>query len=573
MADAHGVLGALEPVILLLLLGVVAVVASRALRVGPIVGYLVLGLALRAGGIELVEESHLVHTLAELGVVFLLFDIGLHFSLTLLREQARDIFGFGALQVALGTLGLGALAFAAGLEPLTAAIVGATLALSSTAVVARLIAERHQQSCPVGRTATSILIFQDVAAIFLLIVANALGREGASVAGEIGLAVVKAAAAFAVSVALARLVVGPLFAMVARTRSEEVFTATALLVALAAGWATGAAGLSLTLGAFLGGMMIAETPYRPVLQSEIKPFRGLLLSFFFIAVGNSLDAAALLRAWPWVLAATAALVLVKTALNATASLVFRWSVPGSAQLGFLLAQGSEFAFVILGLGSVRERLGPEATDVLLAAVAVSLAATPAVADFGRRLAGRLRQRRAVLDDPELQRSQLTAPVLIVGMGTVGRTVADALTEFGIPYAALERDPERFAQANADGYVAVVGDSEDPRLWEPMELHERRVLVLTAPRLEASAALGPIAAERFPSLRRLAGVRDEDEHGKFSALGIEPVVAADGPVRGLALASAVLAALGIEPEAIARWTRAERARAGAGGEAAPLPDAA
>ena len=168
-------------------------------------------------------------------------------------------------------------------------LVGATLALSSTAVVARIIAERHQQNCPVGLTATAILVFQDVAAIFLLIVAGALQNGGASVLPAAGLALVKAAAAFGVAVLLARVVVRPLFDLIAFAGNEELFTAMALLVALAAGWATGHIGLSLTLGAFLGGMIIAETPYRPVIQSEISPFRGLLLGFFFISVGLSLD--------------------------------------------------------------------------------------------------------------------------------------------------------------------------------------------------------------------------------------------------------------------------------------------
>ena len=338
------VLHALAPVILLLALSVFAAIASRAVALSPIVGYLVLGIALKASGLALFADSHAVAILAELGVVFLLFDIGLHFSLTHVREQARDIFGFGPVQVVLGTVGLGGLALIAGLEPVSALLVGATLALSSTAVVARIIAERHQQNCPVGLTATAILVFQDVAAIFLLIVAGALQNGGASVLPAAGLALVKAAAAFGVAVLLARIMVCPLFDLIARARNEELFTAMALLVALAAGWATGYIGLSLTLGAFLGGMIIAETPYRPVIQSEISPFRGLLLGFFFISVGLSLDLDVLRSAWPAVIGVAMVFFIAKVILNAAASLVFRWSVPGSIQLGFLLAQGSEFAF-------------------------------------------------------------------------------------------------------------------------------------------------------------------------------------------------------------------------------------
>ncbi len=272
-ADAPLVLEALVPVILLLALGVVAVIGSRSLGLSPIVGYLLLGLGLGATSNQLVADSGTVATLAELGVVFLLFDIGLHFSIAHMRAQAQDIFGFGPVQVALGTIGLGALALAFGLPPVATVLVGATLALSSTAVVARLIAERHQQNCPVGLTATAILIFQDVAAIFILIVATALGT-GEDMLPAAGLALLKAAAALGIAVMLARLVVRPLFDLVARSRNEEVFTAVALLVALSAGWATGSIGLSLTLGAFLGGMIIAETPYRAIVQSEIKPFRG-----------------------------------------------------------------------------------------------------------------------------------------------------------------------------------------------------------------------------------------------------------------------------------------------------------
>ena len=367
--------------------GIVAAVASRLLRLSPIVGYIGLGVALSATGLDRLMGSASIETLAELGVVFLLFDVGLHFSFNHVKAQAKDIFAFGPVQVVLGAVGLGALGLAWGLPLGAALLVGATLALSSTAVVAGLIAERHQQNCPVGLTGTAILIFQDLAAILILIVATALGT-GQALLPAIGLALVKAVGAFAVAMLLARLAVRPLFGLIARTRNEEVFTAIALLVALSTAWATGRIGLSLTLGAFLGGMILADTPYTAVIKSEIRPFRGLLLGFFFISVGVSLDRAVLFEHWIAVIAVTLLLFGAKMLLNAGASLVFRWSVPGSAQLGFLLAQGSEFAFVILSIGSVRALIGQRECSVLVAAVALSLAATPTVADAGRQLAGR-----------------------------------------------------------------------------------------------------------------------------------------------------------------------------------------
>jgi K+:H+ antiporter len=564
VADAHGILSALVPVILLLTLGVIAAVASRAVGLSPIVGYLVLGLALSGLGLDLVTDSAMIATLAELGVVFLLFDIGLHFSLGHIREQARDIFGFGPVQVLTGTLALGLIGLLFGLPPVAAFLVGATLALSSTAVVAGLIAERHQQNCPVGLTATAILIFQDVAAIFLLIVASALGT-GEALAPAMGVAVLKAAAAFGIAVLLARLVVRPLFDLIARTRNEEVFTAMALLVALAAGWATGAIGLSLTLGAFLGGMIIAETPYRPLIQSEIKPFRGLLLGFFFISVGLSLDLGALIRFWPAVIGVAVLLLAVKVLTNAAASLVFRWSVPGSTQLGFLLAQGSEFAFVILSLPAVRALVGETTCAVLIAAVALSLAVTPSLAELGRSLAGRMRTRAARVADPELQPRELHGPVFIAGMGRTGRTLADALTEFDIGYGAIERDRKRLSEAAADGYNVAFGDLSDPRIWEPVALHGRKLSVLTAPVFEVSEELGPTVRRLFPNLKRIAVVRDGDEAERFRSIGVLPVVDRSVPA-GLDLAVFVLSELGVDPERIGEWMRRQQERALAGSRA-------
>lgn len=558
MGDAHLILTAILPVILILALGVFAAVGSRAFGLNPIVGYLLLGLSLKGFGVNLIADSDLVGILAELGVVFLLFDIGLHFSLSHIRTQAKDIFGFGPVQVLFGTALIGGSALLFGLAPLAAVLVGVTLALSSTAVVAGLIAERHQQNCPVGLTATSILIFQDVAAIFLLIVAGALGT-GEAVAPAMGAALLKAAAAFAVAVVLARLVVRPVFELVARGRGDEVFTAMGLLVALAAGWATGAIGLSLTLGAFLGGMIIAETPFRVIIQSEVKPFRGLLLGFFFIAVGLSLDLDTLLRAWPAVIGVAVLIVGIKIITNAAASLVFRWSVPGSTQLGFLLAQGSEFAFVVLSLQGMRTLVGEEASAVLIAAVALTLAATPSLAGYGRSLAGRLRLGAAASTEHELQPRDLEGPVFISGMGQTGRTLADALTEFDINYAAIERDHQRFRDAVADGYKVAFGDFADPRIWEPAALHGRRLVVLTSASFEVSRELAPAAELMFPDLKRIVSVRDESEAERYRNIGITPVVDRSVPA-GLDLAALVLAELGVEPPDIRNWMHGQQERA-------------
>ncbi len=546
------VLTALVPVIALLFLGVATAIGSRTVRLSPIVGYLVLGLALRASGLGTRFQESTIEVLAQLGVIFLLFEDGLHFSLQHLRKQAADIFAFGPLQVALSTLALGGTGLLFGLTPMAAFLGGALLALSSTAVVARLIAERHQRSCPVGLTATSILIFQDAVAIFLLIIANSLDSGGPLWKVET-LALAKAAIAFALTVVLARLVAKPFLGLVARTGNEEVFTATAILIALAAGWATGRIGLSLRLGAFLGGLALAETPYRAIVESEIKPFRGLLLGFFFVSIGLSLETSALASSLHIVLGLTVLLISIKILTNIVASRVFRWSVPGSTQLGFLLAQGSEFTFVLLSLAPVRRVIGEYAASVIIAVVALSIALTPSLAEAGRRIAGRMRQRSMKAVDPELTLQSVAAPVLIVGMGTVGRTVADALIHFKIGYFAIERDQQRLQDAIADGYIVSFGDDFDPRLWGPTDLHRRKLSVLTAPDVEALRRTVHLAKANFPKLKRFVVVMDEIAAQEIRNIGLLAIVDASHP-RGVDVARVVLGELGVALPAVEAWAR-------------------
>jgi CPA2 family monovalent cation:H+ antiporter-2 len=545
-------LTALLPIIIILFLGIVTAIGSRAIGLSPIVGYLILGLILRAGGLGFLFDKSTIALLAQLGVIFLLFDIGLHFSLADVRKQAGDIFAFGPFQVLFATVALGIVGVAFGLKVLPAFLVGGVLSLSSTAVVAGLIGERHQRSCPVGLTATSILIFQDIAAIFLLIIANSLNGGGS--VWLVGIeALAKAAAAFLATILIARLVIGPLLRLVARSRNEEVFTASALLIALAAGWATGWIGLSFTLGAFLGGVTLAETPYRAVIESEIKPFRGLLLGFFFISIGLSLDVGALVRSAPVIMALTVLLLGVKILTNIAASRIFKWSIPGSTQLGFLLAQGSEFAFVILSLPAVRTVIGEARASVLIAVVALSLAVTPHLAEAGRSLAGRLRRTMTKSSEAELTPRALAAPVIIVGMGVIGRMVADALIKFDIGYYSVERDEQHLRLAIADGYNATFGDGFDLRMWGPVDLQVRKVSVLTVTDIEALAQTSGLAKTTFPSLKRFAAAKNETDAQKLRNIGLIAIVDRRRPA-GLDIAVAVLAELNVDASDIEDWVR-------------------
>lgn len=538
------VVHALTPAILLLLVGILAITLMRPLGLSPIVGYLAAGLVIGPHALGLMPESDTTHLLAELGVVFLLFDIGLHFSLPSMWDARRDILGLGPLQIVLCGLAFGGIAIGLGFGAEYALIVGGALALSSTAVVVETLAERGKQNCPVGLTATAVLVFQDICAIFLLVLATSLESTGSS-RGEPALAIavssaaLKAALAFAAAVLIGRYAIKPLFRFLSQSRNEEVFTATALLIVLATAAASGGAGLSLTLGAFLGGMMIAETPYRHVIQTEAKPFRNLLLGFFFITVGMSLDWRVLLADWAAIAVFVVALIAIKAVLVAAAARAFGWSTPGSVQLGFLLAQGSEFLFVIVAMPAVRAALGEGAVGVVITGVAASLALTPTLADLGNRLARSLRRRAtAAVPVAEITPRVATSPVVVFGMGEVGRTVADALEANDVAYDAVEMDYDRFLAASADGYPVAFGDVGDVRLMETLAMVERAAVVVTVVRYEVSNALTPIMRDRYPNLIRFISVDNDEDRARFEALGMRAVVTRSVP-RGLDLAAAVL----------------------------------
>lgn len=542
----------LAPLITLLLVGVLAIALVRPLRLSPIVGFLLAGLLIGPQGFGIIQESGTTHLLAELGVVFLLFDIGLHFSLGHIWDVRRYILGLGPLQVAITAAVLSGLAIMAGIAVPIAILLGLTLALSSTAVVVQIVAEYSQKNCPIGTSATAVLIFQDICAIFLIILANSLGGEGGAIGASFGLAAIKAVAAFAAAIFIGRYLIGPLFTAVARLKNDEVFTAVALLVVLLTSVATGWLDLSLTLGAFLGGMIISETPYRYLIQAEVKPFRGLLLGFFFITVGMVIDLHAVARNWPQIILIICTLMLVKTVLTFLAATVLRVPLRNAIQLGFLLSQGSEFAFVIIGMPAVHATLGPELSSILISAVAASMALTPPLAALGHRLAMKM-----ACKNWEVQHSQPSAdvpdipPVLIFGMGELGRRIADALEAHDIGYTAIEKDYDRFVQANADGYPVAFGDAADLRLMESLKVAQRLSVVITVPRYEISKALSPIVQERYPNLRRIISVENEDQKKKFEELGMRAIVSRSMP-KGLDLAAAVLAEHNIDDDSIRDW---------------------
>jgi Kef-type K+ transport system membrane component KefB len=569
---------ALVPAITLLGFGAASALVTKAARLSPIVGYLIVGILIGQYGLGLIHESQATHLLAELGVVFLLFDIGMHVSMRELKESRRDLLGLAPAHLMLtGLMSAGAL-WMIGIAWPIALAVGLSLGLSSTAVVARILTEREQNSCPIGRAATHVLIFQDMVAIFLMIYATSLGgaETGASgLAGVIStqllagadlpliaslaLSLVQAGLAFCAAVLAGKYLINPIFRTLAIIRNEEAFTAFTLLFVLAAACATAMAGLSLTLGAFLAGLAVSGTPYRHEVQTEMAPFRSLLLSFFFISVGLSIDVPALMRNLPLVLLAAGGLIGFKTALGFAAARLNGWSVPGATQMAFLLAQGSEFTLVVLSLGAIVTGMPGPLMSSVVAAVALSLAIAPLWADLGARLSREIvRRTQSRTEAAPASTPLLDRPVIIVGMTQTGRLAVDALEDHGIPYIATEFDPDRLLSAVADGYRVSFGDASNLKLIEAIGGNQARAMVLGFPRYEVSQEVTPVVMRRFPDLKRFVTVDSAEDMERFSNLGVRTHFAMGEP-RGIEMVIDMLNALGVPEDEVSAWLSHETER--------------
>ena len=544
---------ALIPAITLLGFGASAALASKAMRLSPIVGYLIVGILIGPSALGLIEISSATHLLAELGVVFLLFDIGMHVSLRELNESRTDLLRLAPTHLFLtGLVSAAALAMIGVDWPIAIAI-GLSLGLSSTAVVARILTEREQNSCPIGRAATHVLIFQDIVAIFLMIFASSLGEsdvgaqglaglvsdfmlEGASVPlyAALGLSVVQTFIAFGAALLAGKYLINPVFRTLAATRNAEAFTAFTLLLVLAAACATAVIGLSLTLGAFLAGLAVSGTPFRHQVQTEMGPFRGLLLSFFFISVGLGIDISALLSHLPLVLLGAAAILVVKTGLGYIAARMNKWSRPGATQMSFLLAQGSEFTLVILSLGAITAGLGVRLSRHLAERSKTEAEFTSTSANVSDR------------------------PVIVIGMSAAGRLAIDALVDHDIPYIATEADPDRFLSAVADGYRVSFGDASNMKLVEAVGGSNARAVVLGFSRYEISREVTPTITRRFPDLVRFVAVDSRLDLERYLDLGVRAHFAAGQP-KGIEMVADILLTLGIPEPEVREWMEEEAER--------------
>jgi len=535
--------------------GIVAPLFKR-LRLNPILGFLIAGVILGPFGLGALSHSfpwldyvtvdnpQEIGQLAEFGVVFLLFMIGLELSWERLRLMRKLVFGLGALQMIGCSLALGGIAMALGQQPVAALAIGAALTLSSTAIAVPVLVERKRLHSEGGRATFSVLLFQDLAVAPILITLAVLGRgDGALSLGDL-LALGPAAIGLGVIVLFGRLALRPMMRSVAKAKSEEMFMAACLLVIIGAGLVASLSGLSMALGAFVAGILLAETEYRHEVEVKIEPFKGLLLSLFFVSLGIRLDLSLLVASPVFVLAVAAGLIGVKGVMVMGLGRLMGLSSRAAIEAALTLAAGGEFAFVILDNAMGASVVSDQVGQAVLVAATLTMFLIPLLAGIGGRLAKRAAA--PVSEAPEVPEHQGEEPegrVLVVGYGRVGRLVGDMLDRHDLPWIAIDRDPGFVQQGRRNGHRVYFGDASRVELLERCGLDYARAVVVTMDSPEAAEAVVAAARGHRPDLTIVARARDARHAARLYELGATDAVP-ETIEASLQLSEAVLVDIGV-----------------------------
>jgi len=565
-------LNALDLSLLYLVAAVLGVVICRLAKLPPMLGYLAVGILLGPQVLESTGDAEGIRYLAEFGVVFLMFVIGLEFNLPKLRALRTTVFGLGLLQVLISVVGtmvgdvmlrtvFDALGLKWDLSWQGALVLGSAMAMSSTAIVVKLMSERLELESEHGRRVIGVLLFQDIAVVPLLVLIPALNSGAAEMASSLLTAGIKAAVLLTVLLLGGQRVMRWWLTLVARRKSEELFMLNLLLVTLGLAWMTEHAGLSLALGAFVAGMLIAETEYKHQVEADIRPFHDVLLGLFFMTIGMRMDWHVVLRQWPIVIILTIAPTLAKFILISGLARFFR-APPGTAlRTGLYLAQAGEFGFVLLTLGLENALISPQWISPVLASMVLSMFATPFVLMHADRIVMRLSK-----SDWLLQSVQLTSiakkaiktekHVIICGYGRSGQNLARMLDGESIPYMALDLDPDRVHQAATAGQSVVFGDAARLKSLMAAGLSRANAVVVSYPDTASALKILQLVRAHAPQVPVIVRTIDDADLERLRAAGATEVVpeAIEG---SLMLASHALALVGVPMRRVIRLARDAR----------------
>lgn len=562
----------LDLALLYLVAAVLGVVICRSLKLPPMLGYLAVGVLIGPNALAFAHDSASIQYLAEFGVVFLMFAIGLEFNLPKLRALKTAVFGIGMAQVALTIAGamLGNALLIAGFAMLGVAwelnwqgalVLGSAMAMSSTAIVVKLMAERLELESPHGKLVMGVLLFQDLAVVPLLVLIPALNSSGSEMVSALAWAGLKAAGLLGVLLYGGQKAMRWWLTLVARRKSDELFMLNLLLVTLGLSWLTEHFGLSLALGAFVAGMLISETEYRHQVETDIRPFHDVLLGLFFITIGMKLDWRPVVDHWWLIILLTALPVLAKFALIAGLARLFK-SPPGVAlRTGLYLAQAGEFGFVLLTLGAQHGLVAPQWVSPVLASMVLSMLATPILIMYSNRIVMKLSSSDWLMQSVQLtsiakKSIKTEAHVIICGYGRSGQNLARLLEGEHIPYMALDLDPDRVRQAAAAGQSVVFGDAAKVQSLMAAGLARASAVVVSYHDTPSALKILDLVRAHAPRVPVVVRTIDDSDLERLKAAGATEVVpeAIEG---SLMLASHALALVGVPMRRVIRITRDAR----------------
>lgn len=559
-------LGFFEQFLAILCFAVIAITLFRRINLPPLLAYLSVGALLGPYSFGLVEDSHSIELLSELGVVFLLFMLGLEFSVSRMFAMRKAVFGLGTLQVTFTSFILIGICLLLGQTWTTALVIAGALSLSSTAIVSKELIQRNELDTPHGQLSVGTLIFQDLAAVFFLILIPALGGQNQEInSAEVALMLLEGATLLIILLLVGRIIMPMLFHESATSGSSEVFVLTTLVAALLAAWLTHSAGLSMALGGFLAGMMLGESHYRYQLEADIRPFRDVLLGLFFVSVGMQLDLQSLVVNWYWVVIFTALLIVIKTLLISVLGTLLHKDPANSLRAGLSLSQGGEFGFALLALALGNQLIAPDVNAIAVTTIITSMIITPVLMNHTDSLSRWLHKTSeqhtdALLPEAlEMAGQSLNKHVIICGFGRVGQIITRFLEPMNIPYIVLDNDPVRVMEASTAGENICFGDAKRADVISALGGSRARMLILSYPNVDSSLNTLKHLKNTFPELPILVRTRDDSSLELFQQAGAAEVIP-ESLEGSLMLVSHVLSMLGVSHQEIEKkinQVRAER----------------
>jgi CPA2 family monovalent cation:H+ antiporter-2 len=552
----------LAPVVLILLCAVLVVTICRMTKIPPMLGYLAVGFLVGPAVLGLIARSHSVDLLGEIGIVFMMFSIGLEFSLSKLRAMRHVVFGLGLGQVGATLLALTGLLLVLGYSFLASFAVAAAFTMSSTAIASKLLSERNELTQRHGQMAMGVLLFQDLAVVPLLIILPALAGEGATLWQDLGWAVLKILLALVMVFTLGKKLIRPWFHLIARQHSSELFMVNVLLVTLGVALVTESLGLSMALGAFLAGMLISETEYRYQVEEDIRPFRDILLGFFFITIGMKIEFEVITHHYGLILGLLAGLLVVKFAVIAALGKALDYGVPNSMKAAFCLAPAGEFGFVLLALAAGSANLlSDELAQSALAAILFSMLLAPFFIQYAhawtRRFAqGEWMQASVNLHEILVKTMQKNEHVLICGYGRSGQMLARILEAEKINFFALDLNPERVKAASSAGDSVVFGDAAKKEVLIAAGILRAKALVVTFSDAHSSMHITQVIRGLAPDLPIMIRTSDNVDVAALREAGADEVIC-DAREGMLMMASQVMMELGRTRSQVARVMQACR----------------